>query len=89
MSRGAYAGQPHTFRCAKCKSTLNRHLYGDKGGYRYHLTGRTRKQKSKGTNYHHWSDIAYEYVCLDCKHVGWSRHPDVARLYELEQGEKS
>jgi hypothetical protein len=92
MSRGAYAGQPLTFRCAKCRSTLVAHLLGrglNVAGLRFRLTGRTCKLKSRGVNHHHWGDVAYEYVCLDCKHIGWSRHPDVARRYELDQEAKA
>lgn len=90
MSRGAYAGQPMTFRCAKCKSTLVSRLakMGLRvAGLRYRLTGRTRKQKSQGMNYHNWPDVAYEYECLDCRHIGWSRHPDVARRHDLEKND--
>lgn len=73
MSRGKYAGQPYSFRCAKCKQ--RRKLP--------RVTGRTRVQRSSGMNHHGWGEIAYQYECFFCGHTGWSRHPDIARQYEL------
>lgn len=80
MSRGRYAGQPHTFRCSRCK--VSRAAVGS----RITTTGRVRKQEGEGMNYHHWPDVAVEYRCRDCSHTGWSRHPDVHRIFLNEHG---
>jgi hypothetical protein len=53
-------------------------------GSHWKTTGKKRKQLSAGGNYHGWPDHAYQYECLDCKHVGWSRHPIVARRFKKE-----
>lgn len=92
QGRGKFAGQPHSFACAKCRKS---HAFydiitkrtSDTVGRRWTTTGRTRKQRSQGMNYHHWGDVAYEYRCLGCGHVGWSRHPSVAMVYRREQEE--
>lgn len=76
-SRGAYAGQPYSFRCAKCKQ--RRKLP--------RVTGKTRAQRSEGMNYHNWGDVAYQYECPECGHIGWTRHPDVERVFKLSQKE--
>lgn len=81
MSRGAYAGQPHSFACAMCRKSMSFYENSCTVGRRYRTTGRSRPRRSQGMNYRHWGKIAYEYECLDCGHVGWSRHPDVARRY--------
>lgn len=83
-------GQPLSFACAKCRKSsafydLDTGLTSDTVGRRFTTTGRTRKQRSHGSNYHHWGDVAYEYRCLGCDHVGWSRHPSVVRVYKHEQ----
>jgi hypothetical protein len=88
-SQGKYAGQPHSFACSVCRKSagFSNHVTGrtsDTVGRRYATTGRTRKQRSKGGNYHGWGEVAFEYRCLGCGHVGWSRHPSVARKFERE-----
>ena len=89
--RGCYAGQPHSFACAKCRRSFRFRDEDGLGtcGRRYVTTGRMRKQLSQGSNYRHWPEVAYEYRCLDCKHVGWSRHPSVRDKYNREHGKKS
>lgn len=32
-----------------------------------------------------WGHVAREYRCLDCGHIGWSRHPDVGRTRATEE----
>lgn len=93
-SQGKYAGQPHSFACAKCRKSpgFYNHVTGRTSGTvgrRFTTTGRTRKQRSKGSDYRRWGEVAFEYRCLDCDHVGWSRHPSVATVYEHEHGSKS
>lgn len=78
MSRSAGPGSPIYFRCAKCRT--KRRTEG-KLGMHYEVTGRARHQRSNrgnATGVRHGT-IAYEYRCLDCQHVGWSRHDDLAR----------
>jgi hypothetical protein len=74
MGRSSGAGSPVYFKCSNCR------------GRNYFATGKTRHQgtpkgHAAGTRSH--SDTAFEYGCKDCKHVGWSRHKDVWRRYEL------
>ena len=87
--QGKYAGQPHSFACAKCRRGRPWQLGapGSRRGEKVVTTGKTRKQRSQGMNYHRWGDVAYQYRCLECDHVGWSRHPDVARLYRRQHPE--
>lgn len=80
MSRSFGTGSPVWFRCTKCRSTLNPdRRAGDIT--RVRLTGRERpRRRSK----HHpigsrSTHVAREYECLDCGHVGWSTHVDLAR----------
>jgi hypothetical protein len=75
--RGCYAGQPHTFRCAKCKRGADAQRQ-PRVGIDVSLTGRSREQHAEGMNVHHWKPIALEYKCNVCGHVGWSRHPTLA-----------
>jgi len=89
--RGCYAGQPLTFFCARCRrsATYARQYddnHTDRVGRRYETTGRTRPQPCAGrrSNHHRWPETMYEYRCLDCGHVGWSRHPDVMRQFNRE-----
>lgn len=90
--RGCYAGQPLSFACSKCRKSRGFYNHETRRsshhiGRHYMLTGKTRKQRSQGSNVHHWPDTAYQYKCLGCGHVGWSRHPDVQRLHNHEHGE--
>lgn len=78
MSQGKAAGQPVHFFCAACRK--KRHIPSFRVGS-VQVTGRTREQTSAGHNMHNWPNTAYEYRC-SCGHVGWSRHPQVKRLYE-------
>lgn len=74
----AGTGRPISFRCSQC-----RRIEGATGprtarGWidRVELTGRTRKTKP-GTAGSRNSLHRREYRCLDCGHVGWSRHIDL------------
>lgn len=76
MSRSFGVGQPLSFRCQACRSTV-RDQDGRPGSInRVELTGRTR-QRFTGTGGRYCAE-ACEYRCLDCGHVGWSRHVDLA-----------
>lgn len=85
----AGTGQPLTLRCGKCKK------YSDWRNHRpVHLeaTGRW-KPRNDGRGGARISDRFFEYRCLDCKHVGWSKHKDAERLFrkweEKNQGAKA
>jgi hypothetical protein len=86
--RGCYAGQPISFACAKCRKRFDFFDNRCTVGRSWKLTGRTRRQLGRGFNVHGWGKTAHEYECLDCGHVGWSRHPDVARRAAHELGLK-
>lgn len=79
MSRSAGPGSPITFKCARCR-TYRRTVPG--AGLNYEPTGKTRvesPERGHAPGIRHSSRLAIQYRCIDCKHVGWSRHNDVAR----------
>ena len=86
--RGCYAGQPATFACAKCRKRRDFFERRSVVGRKYTTTGKTRAQRSEGSNFRRWSDTAYQYRCLDCGHIGWSRHPDVKRVFMQQKGQR-
>lgn len=76
----AGTGQPLTFQCSNCrniKGAVRRPGYTPRGYIeRVRLTGRKRLARhgnAGGRN----STYKREYKCLDCRHVGWSRHSDL------------
>jgi hypothetical protein len=72
-------GFPLTFRCGKCRSTLNPETDTGRAG-RVDLTGRTKPYAKGGRCANRHADGASrEYRCLDCGHVGWSSHRDLIR----------
>lgn len=75
-------GRPSFFRCAKCRkaegATRSEHPTVRKAGWKWTLTGRKRAKRTGSTR--RWAHAAYEYLCLSCGHVGWSRHPDCYAL---------
>lgn len=78
MSRSSGAGSPVFFRCSRCKKT-----HGVRDGRRYVTTGRKREAhtaKGHATGIRS-ANSAYEYRCLECGFVGWSRHRDVERKF--------
>lgn len=66
-------GRPAFFRCAKCRASSSSSRVD---GWKWTLTGRTRPKRTDGGR--GWHHAAYEYSCLACGHVGWSRNPDCA-----------
>jgi hypothetical protein len=46
------------------------------------MTGRVRFANRKGNAFGRSSRDAYEYRCLDCGHVGTSRHVEARRKFE-------
>lgn len=67
-------GYPLTLRCAKCK--VRRSDRDHECGTHLAATGRTRPIPSSQFGRGHPRALQYqaEYRCLDCGHVGWSRH---------------
>jgi hypothetical protein len=78
--KGRGTGVPITFGCVKCRSTIGarRVSHVEATGRTkpvYGKRGRNRPPRSTGTY--------YEYRCIVCGHVGWSRHVDVERSFQL------
>ncbi len=73
----AGTGWPITVRCAKCK--VGRDWRNDSTcGTRLVRTGRTKPYRGYNLGVRGLATF-HEYRCLVCKHVGWSRHVDIAR----------
>ena len=72
-------GYPLTFRCAKCKVGRD-WRGGDQRGLNYEPTGRARRPR-RGLRGVRCASYEVEYCCLDCGHVGWSKHIDLAGKY--------
>ena len=67
-------GQPYNFCCAKCRGVKG--VHGTLVSH-WKVTGRRRKlSRSRGFGNGGPSVVnrLIEYRCLDCRHVGWSRH---------------
>lgn len=70
-------GFPITFRCGKCRSTLNRETDTGRRS-RVVLTGKTKQHYRSGRYFNRHADgTSRQYKCLDCGHVGWSSHNDL------------
>lgn len=74
----AGTGYPLTLRCAKCKSTWRREY----GAMATNLiaTGRTKPRGRNDKGGMRTTTRMIEYRCLDCGHVGWTKHIDAERL---------
>jgi hypothetical protein len=70
-------GWPITVRCSKCKAGRDWRNSRD-DGTRLVRTGLTRPYHG-GNLGARGIDTFHQYRCLDCKHVGWSRHVDITR----------
>ncbi len=80
----AGTGQPISFRCSRCRRRHGtREYFGERRTSgrglvdRVMLTGRKRKAPPGGGGPRN-SNYRREYICIDCEHVGWSRHIDLA-----------
>lgn len=82
MSRSAGQGVPICFRCWRCRRR------GGRGG----TIDRVRILGSRNTHARHGAvrvtDLEYQYECLDCGHVGWSRHVDLDQAFGFKRGDK-
>lgn len=89
---GSGTGYPLTLRCAKCKVGDFRYI---RRGTKLEATGRVkvlkyhrRLARSQGRLMDGFQTA--EYRCLDCGHVGWSRHKTMLRLLEkLSAGKRA
>jgi hypothetical protein len=82
MSRSSGPGQPLNARCSQCRRRDSgrkalEHMRGVGTLNRMQLTGR-RRYRPNGIGGRVDVFWVYEYQCLDCRHVGWTRHIDVA-----------
>lgn len=80
--KGPGTGSPLTFRCAKCKLGDWRN---SARGTRWEATGRIRNRYARHSGIRHDNRRQAEYRCLDCRHVGWSRHGQVIWHAEARQ----
>jgi len=76
VSTGGGTGQPHTFRCSKCRLRRT----GRPRGYVHEVdpTGRVRSSNT-GIGGPCVAGSRYQYRCTCCGHLGWSRHLQLAR----------
>jgi hypothetical protein len=70
-------GQPLTLRCGKCKVhrqwDSRRWGYEPDKGMNLVATGRTKPRRD-GRGGARINAVFVEYRCLDCGHVGWTKH---------------
>jgi hypothetical protein len=78
--------------CSKCRKRKYGFLTGERRSdymlgtkERVRLSGR-RKRIDDGRSYGRSSNFKYEYRCLRCGHVGWSRHTDIEALWLRREG---
>jgi hypothetical protein len=85
MSRSFGAGSPVWFKCPFARSKARRSSIHTDGGRNYQLTGRRLAKRCAGAvGLRSDSLFVYEFKCLDCGHVGWSRHVTLARRFKRE-----
>ncbi len=82
----AGTGQPMWFQCGKCRlaggpywrldTSSGRRMRSMGKSDRIELTGRTRAAP-QGNAFGRSTTRRREFKCLDCGHVGWSRHVDL------------
>ena len=87
MSRSHGTGQPAFPRCWRCRRSRNHNPFYTDAEHgrlgteqRMKLTGKRRYSP----NYNGGRvDVfyQYEYTCLDCGYVGWTRHINIARRW--------
>lgn len=80
---GGGTGAPAYFRCSRCRRARVRWPSGCHT--RVELTGKSRKNNSSTK----WPRVAYahyQYRCLDCGHIGWSNHVQLADKAGRDRG---
>lgn len=93
----AGTGQPLYFQCGKCRlrgggywrldTSYARWIRKMGKADRITLTGRTRAAPH-GNAFGRSTTRRREYKCLDCGHVGWSRHSDLERMEKHESNDQ-
>ena len=80
-------GQPITFKCPKCIRLMGWRDTGRRG-FKYEATGKVRPLTSdqRGRGGSRLVHFRVQFICLECGHVGWSRHKDVARELKARFG---
>lgn len=73
----AGTGQPLHFRCSKCRARGASWPFGLKT--RVELSGQERPIDDGNSRGRSTSTLR-QYECLDCGHIGWSRHVDLEWL---------
>lgn len=86
----AGTGYPLTLRCGKCKVGINFRDFHELQyrGTNLEATGRTRPLTRQQQGRCGFGALQYrvEYRCLDCGHVGWTRHVQGAVLLKRAGG---
>jgi len=75
----AGTGQPIHFFCSKCRKRGEHRFAGSSGhrnGWSVIRTGRTKPYRGGNRGIRGLATF-HEYKCVDCEHVGWSRHVDM------------
>jgi len=80
MSRSHGTGQLVFMRCAMCRRTQRHQGHVTPTGKR-----RYRPNHNGGRVDVLWQ---YEYRCLDCEHIGWSRHITLAQRFDEQFPDK-
>ncbi len=75
--KGCGTGRPLFFRCWSCRGWRRQD-----SGMNVEMTGRVRFANYRGNAVSRSSAWAFEYRCLDCGHIGSSRHTDAERKFE-------
>lgn len=86
MSTSHGTGQPIYFKCSKCRSQL-RFRHSTRCGRNLVATGKTSKVSGYAARNggHRVMQMRVQYRCLDCGHVGWSRHVGAGALLRKSQ----
>lgn len=82
MGSNGGTGYPVWLRCAKCRKTGR-----DQGQFREGLvaTGRTKPLATHHRGFRS-TNRRIEIRCLDCGHVGWTKHIDAETLLSRHNG---
>lgn len=78
---GSGTGYPISLRCAKCR--LNGHGAGHRDCLRRYAITKPLTQAQRGRGNGRALQYRVKIKCLDCGHVGWTRHRDAERLEVL------
>lgn len=80
---GGGTGSPIWFVCSVCRGKrdpYHRFTFDSGRIDRVRLTGRIKKHDPNGARGCRNDLFKREYLCLDCNHIGWSSHRDLAHL---------